>query len=227
MTQDCKITSSFFEVVTSFELRHFVDEDGIIWFVGKDVANILGYVETAKAVREHVDEDDKGVSVLDTPGGKQEMTIINESGLYSLILSSKLPAAKKFKRWVTSEVLPSIRKHGYYKAPVAKMEYPPKDVAVVDDDPNIELQKEKFIVEAWTWLENVLDTQYLSASEQIILMQWIKIFYKNFLCPLEISAHMLAKAIKKDERTVKKAILKLTQKKLYPPPFNLADIYFA
>lgn len=87
------------------------------YFVGKDVAEILGYVETAKAIREHVDEDDKGVSVLDTPGGKQKMTIINESGLYSLILSSKLPNAKKFKHWVTSEVLPSIRKTGSYNSP--------------------------------------------------------------------------------------------------------------
>ena len=64
------------------------------YFVGKDVATILGYAETAKAIREHIDDDDKGVSVLDTPGGKQKMTVINESGLYSLILSSKLPTAK-------------------------------------------------------------------------------------------------------------------------------------
>lgn len=84
------------------------------WFVGKDVADALGYKETAKAIRERVDDDDKGVSILDTPGGKQKMTIINESGLYSLILSSKLPTAKKFKHWVTSEVLPDIRKHGLY-----------------------------------------------------------------------------------------------------------------
>ncbi len=88
--------------------------NGEAWFAGKDVASILGYSQTAKAIREHVDEEDKGVSVLDTPGGKQQMTIINESGLYSLILSSKLPAAKKFKRWVTSEVLPAIRKYGAY-----------------------------------------------------------------------------------------------------------------
>ena len=91
-----------------------VEINGEIYFVGKDVASILVYVETAKAVREHVEEEDKGVSVLDTPGGKQEMTMINESGLYSLILSSKLPKAKEFKHWVTSEVLPSIRKHGAY-----------------------------------------------------------------------------------------------------------------
>ena len=88
--------------------------DGEPWFVGKDVAEILGYKETAKAVRTHIDDEDKGVSVLDTPGGKQNITIINESGLYSLILSSKLPSAKKFKRWVTSEVLPTIRKTGGY-----------------------------------------------------------------------------------------------------------------
>lgn len=84
------------------------------WFVGKDVADILGYTESAKAIRTHVDSEDKGVSKMDTPGGKQDLVIVNESGLYSLILSSKLPAAKKFKRWVTSEVLPAIRKHGMY-----------------------------------------------------------------------------------------------------------------
>ncbi len=84
------------------------------WFVGKDVAEKLGYVEAAKAIRTHVDTEDKGVSVLDTPGGQQKITIINESGLYSLILSSKLPSARKFKHWVTAVVLPSLRKHGAY-----------------------------------------------------------------------------------------------------------------
>ena len=84
------------------------------WFDGKDVAQILEYRETAKAIRTHVDAEDKGVSVLDTPGGKQEITIINESGLYSLVLSSKMPRAKEFKRWVTSEVLPTIRRTGGY-----------------------------------------------------------------------------------------------------------------
>lgn len=84
------------------------------WFVGKDVAEILGYQRTADAIRTHVDSEDKGVGEIQTPGGTQTMTVINESGLYSLILSSKLPTAKKFKRWVTSEVLPAIRKHGAY-----------------------------------------------------------------------------------------------------------------
>ena len=84
------------------------------WFVGKDVATILGYSNSSDALKKRVDEEDKGVAKCDTLGGKQNLTIINESGLYSLILSSKLPNAKKFKRWVTNEVLPSIRKHGAY-----------------------------------------------------------------------------------------------------------------
>ena len=84
------------------------------YFVGKDVAEILGYTRTADAIRAHVDGEDKGVGKMQTPGGVQEMTVINESGLYSLILGSKLPSAKRFKRWVTNEVLPSIRKHGLY-----------------------------------------------------------------------------------------------------------------
>nr|DAZ51869.1 MAG TPA: repressor domain protein [Caudoviricetes sp.] len=92
-----------------------IEKNGEPWFVGKDVADILGYSDTAQAVRKHIDNEDKGVVEMTTPGGKQPVTIINESGLYSLILSSKLPTAKKFKHWVTSEVLPSIRKTGEYK----------------------------------------------------------------------------------------------------------------
>lgn len=84
------------------------------YFVGKDVATILGYKNTKDALLKHVDEEDKLGSQIATSGQKREMTVINESGLYSLILSSKLPNAKKFKRWVTSEVLPTIRKHGAY-----------------------------------------------------------------------------------------------------------------
>lgn len=91
-----------------------VEINGEAWFVGKDVATALGYAEPTKAARERVDPEDRGVSKIDTPSGTQEMTIINESGLYSLVLSSKLPGAKKFKRWVTSEVIPSIRKNGGY-----------------------------------------------------------------------------------------------------------------
>ena len=88
--------------------------NGEPYFVGRDVAKILGYANPNDAIAKHVDEEDKGVAKCDTLGGIQELTVINESGLYSLILSSKLPSAKRFKRWVTSEVLPAIRKHGVF-----------------------------------------------------------------------------------------------------------------
>ena len=88
--------------------------DGEPWFVGKDVAEALGYTNPAKAIRNHVSDEDKGVNEMDTPGGKQQLIIINESGLYSLILGSKLEKAKEFKHWVTAEVLPIIRKTGGY-----------------------------------------------------------------------------------------------------------------
>lgn len=95
--------------------------EGQPWFVGKDVAVALGYANSKKALADHVDSDDKlqgdGVTIRDPLGREQHPTIINESGLYSLILSSKLPSAKKFKRWVTSEVLPAIRRTGHYEAP--------------------------------------------------------------------------------------------------------------
>lgn len=97
------------------EIRTLTIEDEP-WFVGKDVAVVLGYSNPRDALAKRVDDEDKGVAKCDTLGGKQDFTIINESGLYSLILSSKLPTAKKFKRWVTSEVLPAIRKTGKYEA---------------------------------------------------------------------------------------------------------------
>lgn len=91
--------------------------DGEPWASAIDVAKSLGYKEPQKAIRTHVDDVDKGVSKMDTPGGTQDVVIINESGLYSLILSSKLPKAKEFKRWITSEVLPALRKTGHYGTP--------------------------------------------------------------------------------------------------------------
>nr|DAU26643.1 MAG TPA: repressor domain protein [Caudoviricetes sp.] len=89
--------------------------DGEPYFVGKDIAEILGYAKSRNAIKNHVDDEDKkDAPIQGDLGGTQTMTVINESGLYSLILSSKLPTAKKFKHWVTSEVLPAIRKHGGY-----------------------------------------------------------------------------------------------------------------
>lgn len=110
-----------------------IDQNGEPWFVGKDVAEALGYSNPQKAIRDHVDDPDKGVNEMDTPGGKQQMPIINESGLYSLIFSSKLEGAQRFKRWVTSEVLPSIRKSGHYMTPAALRE------AILNPDTVIQL----------------------------------------------------------------------------------------
>ncbi len=107
--------------------------DGEPWFVGKDVATSLGYSNPAKAIRDHVDEEDKLGERIVLSGQTREAILVNESGLYSLILSSKLPTAKVFKRWVTSEVLPSIRKTGGYATPEAiyKTLTEPKNLIIV------------------------------------------------------------------------------------------------
>lgn len=94
-----------------------IERGGEPWFVGNDVATALGYTNARNAVPAHVDDEDKLRTQIEYAGQKRDITIINESGLYSLVLSSKLPTAKKFKRWITSEVIPSIRKHGAYITP--------------------------------------------------------------------------------------------------------------
>ena len=93
-----------------------MEQGGEPWFVGKDVAEVLGYADTNKAIAMHVDDEDKLNDKTSSSLGQRGGWLINESGLYSLILSSKLPTAKKFKRWVTADVLPSLRKHGLYAA---------------------------------------------------------------------------------------------------------------
>lgn len=113
------------------------------YFVGKDVAIILGYANPQKAIRDHVDEDDKTLNESFTVNGTQGI-LINESGLYSLILSSKLPTAKKFKKWVTSEVLPSIRKTGGYMT--AKQDDTPETImarAIIIAQSTMERQKQQ------------------------------------------------------------------------------------
>jgi prophage antirepressor-like protein len=95
-----------------------IEKDGTPWFVGKDIAEILGYSNSRKAMADHVDAEDKvqgcGVTIRDAIGREQNATLINESGVYGLILRSNMPKAREFKHWVTSDVLPSIRKHGAY-----------------------------------------------------------------------------------------------------------------
>jgi len=121
-----------------------VEINGEPWLVGKDVAIALGYSDTKSAIADHVDDDDKQIiqrgqiATLEIPN--RGLTIINESGLYSLVLSSKLPGAKKFKRWVTSEVLPSIRKTGSYNLP---KDYPSALRALADaEEKRLALQAE-------------------------------------------------------------------------------------
>lgn len=145
------------------------------WFVAKDIAEKLGYSNPQKAVRNHVDDEDKGVNEMGTPGGKQNIIIINESGLYSLILKSKLPEAKQFKRWVTSEVLPSIRKDGGYIATSSDMsdeEIMAKALMVAQktiERKNLELQEHKRIIEEQK--PKVVFADSVSNSNDLILVR--------------------------------------------------------
>ena len=111
-----------FEFANDKQVRVVINEqDGEPWFVAKDVCEILEFGNYRQALTTHLDEDEKGVQKMDTPGGMQDMSVINESGLYTLVMRSNKPEAKKFRKWVTSEVLPSIRKTGMYATP-AKVE---------------------------------------------------------------------------------------------------------
>ena len=112
-----------------------------IWFVGKDVAIALGYAKPADAVREHVPNKFKGVCEMETPGGNQKVVIISEAGLYRLAFSSKLPSAVKFTDWVCEEVLPSIRKYGYYSVKPPEQE---KIYVEITGDENFKLFKKKY-----------------------------------------------------------------------------------
>ena len=116
--------------------------DGKPWFAGKDVATALGYADAFGSLKKHVDDEDKLVCQIDSAGQKRDITVINESGLYSLVLSSKLPNAKKFERWVTSEVLPTIRKHGAYMTREKLWEAPVCGCASDCDDTNRRPQQE-------------------------------------------------------------------------------------
>jgi len=121
---------------------HTIEINGEAWFIGREIAELLGYSNTRDALARHVDAEDKNTVVIpDGNKGNPNQTIINESGLYSLILSSKLPTAKQFKHWITSEVIPAIRRHGIYATP--------ETIEKIINDPNFlitvltELQKEQ------------------------------------------------------------------------------------
>ena len=110
-----------------------ININGEVWFVGKDVAETLGFKNSRDAILTHVFEEDKGVDTIYTLGGYQKMTIINESGLYALVFSSRLETAKDFKHWVTSEVLPAIRKTGSYQKPMSQVEMMRIQLGMIDN----------------------------------------------------------------------------------------------
>lgn len=125
--------------------------DNEIWFVGKDVADALGFKNSRDAILTHVFGEDKGVETIYTLGGNQKVTVINESGLYALVFSSRLERAKEFKRWVTSEVLPALRKTGHYE-----MEnYSPEMQAILMHDKKLIKMDERV-----TSLENTMTIDY-------------------------------------------------------------------
>lgn len=134
-----------------------VMRDGEVWFIARDVAEALGYANASDAISKHVDREDKGIAKCDTLGGTQELTVLNESGLYSLILSSKLGSAKRFKRWVTSEVLPAIRKNGSYEMSRLSKEMR----AILNCDERIVIIDDRV-----TNLENCMTIDY---GEQVVL----------------------------------------------------------
>lgn len=143
-----------------------IEKDGEEWFVGKDVALALGYKNANDALIKHVDNDDKGFADCDTLGGTQRMTIINESGLYSLIILSELSKARKFKKWITSEVIPSIRKTGGYGVPQMSQ----SELILKIAQNNVELERRIAAAESKTKavsekLDNALDVFTAPTSE--------------------------------------------------------------
>ena len=115
----------------STEIRAIANDQGEPWFVASDVAEVLGYREAYHMVR-LLDDDEKGPHIVGTPGGEQEMTIISESGLYACILKSRRPEAKVFRKWVTGEVLPSLRKTGRYAVPTEATINPAEQRRITD-----------------------------------------------------------------------------------------------
>ena len=140
--------------------------DGECWFVGKDVAECLGYAKARNAIANHVDaEDKKGAPIQGDLGGTQEMTIINESGMYALIFGSELESAKKFKRWVTKEVLPSIRKHGAYITEELLQDHDRLNNVIA------ELQMENSLKESRIEELEEVRTEYMKQRDKIIRIQ--------------------------------------------------------
>jgi prophage antirepressor-like protein len=209
--------------------------NGVPYFVGKDVAIALGYSKGKSlnnAIIRHVDNDDKGVTEMVTPGGKQSVTIINESGLYSLILSSKLPTAKRFKRWVTSEVLPSIRKHGAYMTPqtLQEMLHQPENMIQLlqtlqdEQKKNEELQKVNIALteQAYEWenrsILNALVRSYaLCKCNGVIGVGW-NTLYKS----IQYHEHINLKIRKGHSGDKKKPLIEFIREDEFPKVIKIA-----
>lgn len=136
----------------AFGQVRIITKDGEPWFVGKEIAEKLGYSNSRKALADHVKDNHKGVTKCDTLGGKQQLTIIDEAGFYSLVLRSKLPSAEAFQEWVTSEVLPAIRKHKMYLTPETAQE--------ALEEPSV------FLAKAMLVANNVIDQQKAKLEAQ-------------------------------------------------------------
>lgn len=140
-------------------VRTHTDADGQVWFVATDIARILGYKDASHALR-GLEEDEKGLHIVETPGGEQTLTIVSEAGLYTLLVRARVEAAKPFRRWVTHEVLPSIRKTGSYSLPGASVTPNTEDPALV---------RAKGLMELVALAKDVISPDYLEAKARIVL----------------------------------------------------------
>lgn len=211
--------------------------DGVVWFVGKDVAEILGYVNGSRDINAHVDDEDKLKYQISTAGQMREQIIINESGLYSLVLSSKLPNAKKFKHWVTSVVLPAIRKTGSYSVQqmsdeemlcravlLSDKKIKALETAVAEKDKIIEEQRPKVVfaetVEASTdWilirdLAKLIKQKGIAHMGECILRQWLR--DKEYMMkarnePTQKSLNLKVMAVKVGTRTSSDGVTHITR----------------
>lgn len=185
-------------MVKVFENEQFgkvraINIDGESWFIGKDVAVALGYNDTDQALRRHVDKEDKLTRNFDGSGQKRKMTTINESGLYSLVLSSKLPTAKAFKRWITSEVIPSIRKTGGYimgqeemsdiellsrAVLVAQNQIAQRDSRIAEMEPVVDFAQRCLLAEGAVTTTSIAKNYGLSAIKLNQLLKGLGVQYK-------------------------------------------------
>lgn len=146
------------------QVRTIVKNDEV-WFIGKDVAETLGYSNPPKAIRDHVDEDDKLTERIVLSGQNREVIIINESGLYSLVLSSKLPSAKKFKRWITKEVIPSIRKYGGYIAkPLNQLDILEQSIQIMKEQQRRLEEHDNRLAKIESNIEQIKELEQINAS---------------------------------------------------------------